>query len=189
MSLTIPLSSFAKNPDRLFYDAVRSEASGDFVSRDSFLRKGCSNQPLRKPPRQLGESLFQNGRLRSLHLKLSQSSFSRSIQSRFFSQLGFCPKSQELKPTTNWPMAIFGSGSHFFWAIFTPTIFWCGLLVFAFLFFRRWVFVRFPWLAILWIATCVFSIWAMKTSPGQPISAGSRDHRSCRYDKGSKPIR
>ena len=164
VSLTIPLSSFAKNPDRLFYDAVRSEASGDFVSAIRSYEKAA----------QISHSANLHGNLANLYFKMED--YGRSIlnyrkalfldpSNRDFSaNLAFASEIAGIETNNQLASGYFGSGSHVFWAIFTPTIFWCGLLVFAFLFFRRWVFVRFPWLAILWIATCAFSIWAMKTS-------------------------
>ena len=51
-----------------------------------------------------------------------------------------------------------------FFGLSHSTIFWGGLLVLEYSFFRRWTFDRFPWFGILWIAVCAISIWALKSS-------------------------
>ena len=162
--ITSHLHLLAKTPDRLFYDAVRSEASGDFVSAIDSYEKAAA----------ISHSANLHGNLANLYFKMED--YGRSIlnyrkalfldpSNRDFSaNLAFASDIAGLQTNNQLSDGYIGSHSYVFWAVLTPTVFWSGLLVLGVLFFRRWTFDRVPWFGMLWIAVCAISTWALKSS-------------------------
>tara|TARA_B100000212_G_scaffold320350_1_gene278123 strand:- start:896 stop:1717 length:822 start_codon:yes stop_codon:yes gene_type:complete len=162
--ITSHLHLHAETPDRLFYDAVRSEASGDFVSAIDSYEKAAA----------ISHSANLHGNLANLYFKMDD--HGRSILNyrkallldpsnrEFSANLAFVSDIAGLQKDSPFSDGYIGSQSYVFWVVVTPTVIWGGLLVLGVLFFRRWAFDRVPWFGILWIVVCAISTWALKLS-------------------------
>ena len=130
--------SLGKDEDRLFYDAVRAEASGDLDQAITFYLQASK----------LSHSSNLHGNLANLYFKKEQ--FGHSIlhfrkalllqpnNKQLSANLDFAHEMAKTPPISkNLASSYFSGNTLSFWCVFCVLIFWTGLLLLIYLFFFR----------------------------------------------------
>ena len=157
--------SWSTQQDRLFYDAVRAEASGDLDLAIQIYLKTAK----------ISHSSNLHGNLANLYFKKEQ--FGRSIL-HFEKALLLDPKNSELSANLNFAYEMantspknknltsiyFSSNFLSFWIVISAIIFWVGLITLSYLLFystnKKLVFYLFP----MWICLSVLSVYSSSLS-------------------------
>ncbi|MBT3666983.1 MAG: tetratricopeptide repeat protein [Opitutae bacterium] len=147
--------------DRLFYDAVRTEAAGDLDQAINLYLEAST----------LSHSANLHGNLANLYFKKEQ--YGHSIL-HFRKALLLNPRDTELSANLNFayemakmppPMQSFASNyfsANFlsFWIIICAIIFWTGLLILFYIFFFKTSKKTFLYFTICWVISCLLSCFA-----------------------------
>ena len=154
-------SSFllSQNKDQLFYDAVRSEASGDIASAISSYEKALK----------LGYSSKLYGNLGNLYFKIKK--YGHSILC-YRKALILSPSNREISANLDFAREIAGVKSvglrsvdilgmniENFWLISVILVFWTGAFVISFFYFLRWEWRRISWYLLVWLISLTSSFW------------------------------
>ena len=156
----------SKVEDRIFYDAVRAEASGDLENAIILYEKVATE----------AHSPNLHGNLANLYFKLGK--YGQAIVN-YRQALILDPSNRELKENLSFALEVanvpknqrmfsnyLNSESIDFWFIMMAVIFWTGSLVFSYFYFAGWNKQRFFIPVSIWLMLLSFTTWAIYTSSG-----------------------
>lgn len=159
-----PPQSIGKEEDRLFYDAVRAEASGDIISAINFYKAASEHS----------HSANLHGNLANLYFKTED--YGRSIlhyrkalflspSNREFSEnLNFAHEVAGLSSSKKEESIYFAPSSRNYWVIFSFFLFWVGLAFLSLFYYLGWMIKKILPFLILWLIIFIFSIWGVNSS-------------------------
>jgi tetratricopeptide (TPR) repeat protein len=149
--------TFGKDEDRLFYDAVRAEASGDLDQAITYYLQASK----------LSHSSNLHGNLANLYFKKEQ--FGHSIlhfrkalllkpnNNQLSTNLDFAHDMAKIPPITkNFASSYFSRNNLSFWCILSVVLFWLGLLLLIYLFLFKASKVPLLYFALGWFLLCGF---------------------------------
>ena len=156
----------SKVEERIFYDAVRAEASGDLENAIILYEKVATE----------AHSPNLHGNLANLYFKLGK--YGQAIVN-YRQALILDPSNRELKENLSFALEVanvpknqrmfsnyLNSESIDFWFIMMAVIFWTGSLVISYFYFAGWNKQRFFIPVSIWLLLLSFTIWAIYTSSG-----------------------
>ena len=157
--LTQSLSLFSKTENKLFYDAVRAEATGDLPLAVSLYEETAT---IRKSP-----NLY--GNLANLYCKTEK--YGKAVLN-YRRALLLDPANRIIKSNLDYALKIanldsknsnfssyLNSSSVDFWIISLSALFWVGALILAFLFFLGWPMIRLLVPTLIWCSLLGFIMW------------------------------
>lgn len=159
-------SLIANSKDKLFYDAVRAEASGDLLTAID-LYEGASK---------VSKSSNLHGNLANLYFKTEKYgkavlNYRRALlldpgNRAFQENLNFALETAGVNfPKTDLSIYL-NSSSIDFWIISLTSSFWVGALALAFLYFQGWNQKKFIFPILIWFLLLCFLFWGAYTSTG-----------------------
>ena len=164
--LSIQEEVCSKVEDRVFYDAVRAEASGDLENAILLYEKVATKT----------HSANLHGNLANLYFKLEK--FGLAIVN-YRQALLLDPSNREIRENLSFALEVanvpetkrvfsnyLNSESLDFWFIMTAIIFWTGSLSFSYFYFVGWNKQRFFIPVSIWLLLLSLTTWAIYTSSG-----------------------
>ena len=156
----------SKVEDRIFYDAVRAEASGDLENAIILYEKVAKE----------AHSPNLHGNLANLYFRLGK--YGQAVLN-YRQALILDPSNREIKENLSFALEVanvpknqrmfnnyLNSESIDFWFIMIAVIFWTGSLAFSFFYFAGWNKHRFFIPVSIWLMLLSFTTWAIYTSSG-----------------------
>ena len=156
----------SKVEDRIFYDAVRAEASGDLENAVNLYEKVATGT----------HSPNLHGNLANLYFKLGK--YGQAIVN-YRQALLLDPSNREIRENLSFALEVanvpknqrvlsnyLNSESIDFWFIMMAVIFWTGSLAFSYFYFAGWNKQRFFIPVSIWLLLLSFTTWAIYTSSG-----------------------
>ena len=156
----------SKVEERIFYDAVRAEASGDLENAIILYEKVAKE----------AHSPNLHGNLANLYFRLGK--YGQAVLN-YRQALILDPSNREIKENLSFALEVanvpknqrmfnnyLNSESIDFWFIMMAVIFWTGSLAFSFFYFAGWNKQRFFIPVSIWLLLLSFTTWAIYTSSG-----------------------
>ena len=164
--LGIQQEVYSKVEDRIFYEAVRTEASGDLENAIILYEKVATE----------AHSPNLHGNLANLYFRLGK--YGQAVLN-YRQALILDPSNREIKENLSFALEVanvpknqrmfsnyLNSESIDFWFIMMAVIFWTGSLAFSFFYFAGWNKQRFFIPVSIWLLLLSFTTWAIYTSSG-----------------------
>ena len=159
-----PKSLISSSKDKLFYDAVRAEATGDLLTAIDLYEEASK----------ISKSSNLHGNLANLYFKTEK--YGKAVLN-YRRALLLEPSNRAFKENLNFALetagvslrktdfsTYLGSSSIDLWIISLATSFWIGALALAFLYFQGWNRKRFIFPIFTWCLLLCFLLWGVYTS-------------------------
>jgi tetratricopeptide (TPR) repeat protein len=130
--------SLGKDEDRLFYDAVRAEASGDLDQAITFYLEAAKRSHTSNLHGNLANLYFKKEQFGHSILHFRKALLLKPNNSQLSANLDFAHEMAKTKPTTKkFASSYFSGNTLSFWCVLCALFFWLGLLLVIYLFFFK----------------------------------------------------
>ena len=162
--LKSPHKSTGKDEDRLFYDAVRAEASGDILSAITLYKAASLHSHSANLHGNLANLYFKTEDYGRSILHYRKALFLNPSNREFSENLNFANEVAGLNSFQNENSIYFAASSSNYWIIFSVFLFWVGFVLFSLFYYLGWMIKKMIPFLILWLSIFVLSIWGIYSS-------------------------